>query len=120
MRVPEFRAYDKDKKIMIHDFDQSVVKHYDMKWGESIHLKVYTIGLAYGTLSEWTGEYDIKNTKVFEDDVLADEDGVLYVVSLKDSKFVATELGSKDWYFLDDMDFKVVDNTHQDENFNMY
>lgn len=115
MRVPEFRAYDKDKKVMIHDFDQSISKYYGMKLGESIHLKVYTIGIAYGTLSVWTGMYDNLNEKIFEDDILADEDGNLYSVLLDSGGcFIAKSLTGDFWCYLYDLDFRVMGNIHQD------
>lgn len=70
--VPEFRAYDKENGIMIHDFDQSVAKHYNMSWGSSIHQKVYDVGLLYKTLSQFTGETDYDGKKVYVGDLLTD------------------------------------------------
>lgn len=114
MRVPEFRAYDKDKKIMIHDFDQSIAKHYDMKWGDSIHLKVYTIGLAYGTLSEWTGMYDKEDTKVFEGDVITSNDDRDYTVEFRSGCILAIRNLTSLWTHLIEMDdYQVTGNIYE-------
>lgn len=114
-RVPEFRAYDKDKGIMIHDFQQSISKHYNMKWGESIHQKVYEIGLLYGTLSQFTGELDNKGNRVFEGDLLDDGCGNTYVVIFKHGGFITAYLSGQPWCTLNDVncEYTVVGNIHQ-------
>lgn len=57
-RKIKFRAWDKEKKQMIYDFDQNISKKgYSVKLGDSIHNTIYNVGLAYGTLMQLT---DIK------------------------------------------------------------
>ncbi len=71
MRDTKFRAYDKNKGIMIYDFQQGLSKYYPKhKWGDSIHKLVYDIGLLYGTLTQFTGKLDSEGSEVYEGDII--------------------------------------------------
>jgi uncharacterized phage protein (TIGR01671 family) len=70
MREFKFRAYDKDKKIMIHNYDQSVGKIYSLPLGSSIRDFVFNLGLSYETLMQYTGRTDKNGKEIFEWDIV--------------------------------------------------
>lgn len=71
MREIKFRAYDKHKKVMIYDYDQSVADIYDMILGEDINQKVYLIGRLNQTLMLSTGLLDKTGKEIFEGDIVS-------------------------------------------------
>lgn len=69
MRDIKFRAWDKEKKVMIDDQDQDADKHYPIKLGDWIHDTVWRIGKIRGTLMQYTGLKDRNGKEVYEGDV---------------------------------------------------
>lgn len=70
MREFKFRAYDKDKKIMIYEYDQSLGDIYNLKPGEWLHPIVYKIGILNKTLMQFTGLKDKNGKEIYEGDVI--------------------------------------------------
>ena len=71
-REIKFRAWDMDKKIMAHDFDQSLSVHYPKRLtlGASIHSLVWDIGLVYETLMQYAGLKDKNGKEIYEGDIM--------------------------------------------------
>lgn len=74
MKNIEYRAWDSYKKIMVYE-DQNIKHIYpEMRLGDIIPIKVYSIGRAYkNSLMQYTGMKDSKGRKIFEGDILRDE-----------------------------------------------
>lgn len=69
-REIKFRAYDEENKLMVYDFDNNTPKIYELRLGDSIHNLVYTIGLCYGTLMQYTGLKDKNGVEIYEGDLV--------------------------------------------------
>lgn len=70
MRSIKFRAYDEQRRLMIYDYDQKLGNIYQLKLGSSLHELVYTIGMAYENLMQFTGKLDQSEKDIFESDIL--------------------------------------------------
>jgi len=68
VREIKFRAWDKENKRMVYDFDQDI--GYGVKVGDSIHDKVYSIGMFYKTLMQYTGLKDKNKKEIYEGDLI--------------------------------------------------
>jgi uncharacterized phage protein (TIGR01671 family) len=73
MRDIRFRAFDKEKNIMIYDYDQSMGKIYNLPLGSSLRDCVFIIGLANKTLMQFIGLHDKNNSPIYEGDIVATE-----------------------------------------------
>lgn len=87
MRPIKFRAYDKEKKIMVHDQDQSVGEIYNLQIGSYIPLTVRKIGEFYETYMQFTGLYDCKENPIYENDIVKYPTGFKKLVEFKDGAF---------------------------------
>ena len=66
-----FRAFDKDKNIMIDDYMQEIRSIYpDVMLGTTIHNKVWHIGKLYNTLMLYSPIRDKNKVKVCEGDII--------------------------------------------------
>jgi hypothetical protein len=76
MREILFRAWDPKHQFMLEDFNQENYKKYceligkKDPIGDSIHLMVWSVGIHYQTLAQWTGFVDCEGNKIFEGDLL--------------------------------------------------
>ena len=82
MRLIEFRAWDKENKIMIDDYlqDSSIWDQYNLPPGYCIHRVVWNIGYYYQTLMQFTGLLDCEDKKIFEGDILELDDKWLKLI----------------------------------------
>lgn len=69
-REIKFRAWDKEKKIMIQDQDQKAAKIYDIPLGAYIPNTVRKIGDYYGTYMQFTGLHDSAGKEIYEGDIM--------------------------------------------------
>ena len=121
MRNIEFRAWDKEKKYMAHDFSQSTAREYSLPLGKSIHGLVYDIGLLNDTLMQFTGLH-VNGGKLFQGDLIMDHVGIGEVVwCSKNCAFKVSyrneNKGSGKWFcdYLDS-EFKsieIIGNIHE-------
>jgi uncharacterized phage protein (TIGR01671 family) len=70
MRTIKFRAWDKEKQVMIYDDSQEAGDIYDLPPGARIHNTVWVIGHYYKTLMQFTGLHDKNNVEIYEGDIL--------------------------------------------------
>lgn len=71
MREIKFRAYDKEKKIMIHDQQQGLDEYYPkLKIGDYIPSLVRRIGEYYGTYMQHSALKDKNNNPIYESDIV--------------------------------------------------
>lgn len=99
-REIKFRAYDKEKKIMISDYEQGWARHYNLPLGSFLHNTVWRIGLYYNSLMQFTGFKDKADIDIYEGDILF----IQYNKSYEEEDYLGavkfdTELGS--WIFQD-------------------
>ena len=111
MREIKFRAWDNELKIMVHDFDQDLDKHYPIEVGDSIHNLVWRVGLCYESLMQHTGIKDKNGVEIYEGDIIdwdAQEWGEAYieVVEWDYELFNARENDWTEWC-------EVVGNIHE-------
>lgn len=69
-REIKFRAWDKENNLMVYDFNNDVPEIYGLRLGESIHQLVYTIGLGYDSLMQYTGLKDKNGKEIYEGDIV--------------------------------------------------
>lgn len=97
MREIKFRSFDKNKKVMIYDFDQSLSKYYKIRPGNSIHQIVYQIGLLFDSLMQCTGTQDNNEKDIYEGDFIKikDHSDEIQVVVFWRNMFCAESLWGK-------------------------
>lgn len=88
MREIKFRAWDKNKKIMIDDYYQDICKHYPaVKLGEYISKTVRAVGEYYETYMQYTGLKDKNGKEIYEDDVIEEDSGLYYQIIFENGCF---------------------------------
>ncbi len=70
MRELKFRAYDKHKKLMIYDLDQSLGEIYNLSPGDWIHPLIWKIGQLNDSLMQYTGLKDKNGKEIYEGDIV--------------------------------------------------
>jgi len=120
MRGLEFRAWDEDIKSYINyeNSDQFAIglngKLIDIGCKFTSQIKEVSKGIV---IEQFTGLADVNGVKIFEGDTLRCPDGHKYDVVFDSSKFVAVNPDDKlDFYFLDDFDFEVIGNIHENKD----
>jgi uncharacterized phage protein (TIGR01671 family) len=115
MREFLFRVFDKQKNIMIYDYDQSIGKIYNLQIGSSLREWLFYIGLRDETLMQFTGLHDKNGKKIWEGDIV--ESGFLkWIIRFEKGCFVfAHSQTAEDYSYLyrGYKEFKVIGNIYE-------
>ena len=70
MREIKFRAWDKEKNLMVYDFDQESAEKWGLPLGRDIHKMVFNVGLINDSLMQYTGLKDKSGKEIYEGDIV--------------------------------------------------